>query len=284
MATAKAPAEKQRYKRVLTVAQAKEYLVDLDARLAEYNLVKRTIKRSRVERLKRKMALGQFAWGISNISRASNLAILQGTHTLTALSEFEEGKPGTPTITIDVFEDCPAEDFYKFDEQGSSRTLKEVLEIQGEEYPSEMAILLPRVKAFLDGTLTTFTVAKTATEDMLDVLDEHRDDLNEAVEFAKGATYREAMVALMFFATKRADALSPKVKAFLKGVKNGANLDEDSLALRLRGYMESKGRNLREKKCIKVFFRCINAVISDKDIRSFAPKSLNAAPMFIVTD
>jgi hypothetical protein len=284
MATAKQAPEKQRYKRVLTVALAKEYLADLDARLAHYGLVKRSIKRSRVERLKRKMALGQFAWGISNISRAENLAILQGTHTLTALSEFEEGKPGTPTITIDVFENCPPEDFYKFDEQGSSRTLKEVLEIQGEMYPGEMAILLPRVKAFLDGTLNTFTVAKTATEDMLEVLEEHRDDLNEAVEFAMGATYREAMVSLMFFAAKRADALTPKVKAFLKGVKNGANLDEDSLALRLRGYLEKEGRDLREKKCIKVFFRCVNSVISGDDIKMFAPKSLNTTPLFIVTD
>jgi hypothetical protein len=284
MATAKLAPEKQRYKRVLTVALAKEYLQDLDKRLAEYGLVKRTIKRSRVERLKRKMELGQFAWGISNISRATNLGILQGTHTLTALSEFEEGKPGTPTITIDVFENCPPEDFFKFDEQGSSRTLKEVLEIQGEEHPAELAILLPRVKAFLDGTLNTFIVSKTATEDMLEVMEEHRDDLNEAVEFADGADYREAMVALMYFAVKRADALTPKVKAFLKGVKKGANLDEDSLALRLRSYLEKEGRDLREKKCIKVFFRCVNSVITGEEIWMFAPKSLNDTPLYITNE
>lgn len=285
MATAKMAPEKQRFKRTLTVATAKEYLQDLDKRLAEYGLVKRSIKRSRVERLKRKMELGQFAWGISNISRAPNGAILQGTHTLTALSEFEEGKPGTPSITIDVFENCPPEDFYKFDEQGSSRTLKEVLEIQGEKNPGELSILLPRAKAFLDGTLNTFVVSKTATEDVLDVLEEHREDLNEAVEFASGSDYREAMLALMYFAAKRADALTPKVRAFLKGVKKGANLDEDSLALRLRAYIEKEGRDLREKKCIKVFFRCINSVIAGGEpIWMFAPKTLNLTPLRIVNE
>jgi len=285
MATAKvAPAEKQRFKRTITVALAKEYLQDLDTRLAEYDLVKRAIKRSRVERLKRKMELGQFAWGISNISRAANLGILQGTHTLTALSEFEEGKPGTPTITIDVFENCPPEDFFKFDEQGSSRTLKEVLEIQGEEHPAELAILLPRALALIDGTLNSFIVSKTATEDVLEVMEDHRAELNEAVVFAKGSDYREAMVALMYFAASDADVLTPKVKAFLKGVKKGANLDEDSLALRLRAYLEKQGRDLREKKCIKVFFRCVNAVIAGDDISMFAPKSLNSTPLRIINE
>src|SRR5208337_1851645 len=98
---------------------------------------------------------------------------------------------------------------------------------------------------------------------------EYTEEITEAFDFASAATLRAELVALLYFVAQHEGMLTTEVKSFLKGFATGANLSEESMALRFRAYCTAQGRNLRGKKATKVFFNAVNAVLQGRDIKLF---------------
>lgn len=259
--------EKQRYKTTVTPGMASGWLSDNDQKMAALNLKQRPIKRVDVDALKEKILTGNFSWGINSISLASNLAVLNGQHTLLAV--VETGM----SITIDVWYDVPREDFAKFDSSVSARTLPQILAIQQESEPQLKSQLVPIILAYNSGTLSSFKKTATAAEMVLKCLEDERDDIEAAIEFAKDADYKPAVVAFMHYAYSRKGLLTKDVNAFLLGFASGANLRPGSTALRFRTYVQEQGRDLRERKMYGVFFKVLNRVLSGEPIQNFGALS-----------
>jgi hypothetical protein len=254
--------EKQRYKETITPAKAAELLADNDKKLAEYGLKQRSISRARVESHKTEMLRGMWKWGIGAIHLAPNGAVLNGMHTLLGITE------SGVTIVQDVWRNCDPSEMALYDNAVSARSLKEILEMRGEENAELKAKVLPKIVAYNHGVLAGYSVRAIPPEEIIQQLDDERYDIEEAISFSKDAEYRNPTVGLMHYVYSRAGLLQP-VLPFLSSFKDGAELKAGSLGLRFRSYVLGQGRELREKKLNAVFFRTLNAVIEGKDVGNF---------------
>jgi hypothetical protein len=254
--------ETQRYKEVITPNKAVELLKDNDQKLAQYGKTQRTINPAIVQSHKTQMLHGDWKYGIGSISLAPNGAILNGKHTLTAISE------SGVSVTMDVWKNCDPENIIYYDNAVSGRSPKDVLEIDGHDDAALKAKIVPKIVAYNEGVLANYRVKAIPMGQIRQTLQEEEADIEAAVLFAKDAEYRAPTVGLMHYAYNRAGLLD-KVLPFLSSFKDGAELKGGSLGLRFRSYVLGQGRNLREKKLNAVFFRTLNAIVEGKDVGNF---------------
>jgi hypothetical protein len=261
--------EYMRYKVLMTPAMAQRLLENYAALLAVYGLLPRALNQAKVQRYAKRMKASGWVWGISPIHLAANGAVLNGWHRLHAIVLADV------SVTIDVFENTPNPEiaYMQFDPANSSRSNIDLQTMAGEEDPSIKATVLPMIVAYLNGNLKNSKVAEIDGEEMAEILNEHRTDIEEAIEFAKGADYKVNHLAFFHFIANRADVLD-KVMPFLKCYKNGYNITEKTaLAHLLRKKIVTAGRHLRNKALLTYFFFCLNAIIDGKTPKQLRPDS-----------
>lgn len=261
--------EYMRYKVLLTPAIAQRLLDVYDDMLAVHGLKRRVLNQSKVNRYAKRMKANGWMWGISPIHLAANGAVLNGWHRLNAIVL------SGITITIDVFENTPDPPtaYMAFDPANSSKSVTDILTMAGELDASIKATVLPMIVAYLDGNLKHSKVAEIDGEEITNTLSEHRADIEEAVEFAKGADYKANHLAFFHFICNRGGVLD-KVLPFMKCYKNGYNITEKTaLAHLLRKKIVNAGRHLRNKALLTYFFFCVNSLIDGKTPKQLRPDS-----------
>lgn len=261
--------EYMRYKVILTPAMAQRLLNDYVILLAVYGLVPRVLNQAKVRRYANRMKANGWVWGISPIHLAANGAVLNGWHRLHAIVLADV------SVTIDVFENTPDPElaYMQFDPANSSRSNTDIMTMAGETDASIKATVVPMIVAYLAGNLKNSKVAEIDGEEMSTVLSEHRADIEEAIEFSKGADYKVNHLAFFHFIANRAAVLD-KVMPFLKCYKNGYNITEKTaLAALLRKKIVNSGRHLRNKALLTYFFFCLNALIEGKTPKQLRPDS-----------